>query len=389
MAKALNVDESGYYTEEAKTVRQIINTSFWNEGKHFFAYGMNKNRTFRSEPTILPAVPACFKLLDKGKMNMVLSQYASNAFSTNWGTRIVRDDSPLFKPAGYHYGSVWPLFTGWTSLAEYAYGNYAQGYFHLMNNMDLYKNRALGFSEEVLNGAEYEPSGVCAHQCWSETMVLQPAIEGMLGLNVSMPEDKIELAPRLPVDWDSLTVQHIHAGNHILDFRMKRSPDNYDYNFSPSGNGNLDLDFLPSFPPGTLFTKLLLDGKQTPFTVIAGKQSATIITSINLNHDHNLVIFYKNGIEVVPLKADPEPGDPAAGLRIISTNFNLNTYEIELENKPGTHGVLTVYLHDKTPVNVENAAIIKKEGDYITLSVDFESGTENYHTKTVKITLNN
>ncbi len=387
MAAALKLPDADYYAEESKTVRQIINWRFWNSEKHFYSYGMNKDRSFRTEPTILPAVPAGFKLFDKENARFVLKQYASNAFSTNWGTRIIRDDSPLFKPEGYHYGSVWPLFTGWASLAEYAYGNDVQGYFHLMNNLRGYRSWGQGFVQEVLNGSQYKPSGVCAHQCWSETMVLQPAIEGMLGLNVNVPDQRIGLAPHLPADWDSLAVEGIHAGKDILELKMKRDSQKYSWQIRKTGSTPLTLDFLPSFPSGTVFTRVTMNGEPIQFTTITGKQSTTLIVNPPLWSDQNLEIWYDKGIQVIPVTTDPKPGDPAEGMRILSTKFERNTYEIELENNPASHGELTVYLHKQEPVAVENATIIRKDGDYLHLDVEFEAGLGKYVTRTVKIVL--
>jgi len=389
MAATMNVPEADDYAQEAKKVKEIINTAFWSQDGQFYAYGMNKNKTFRKEPTILPAVPALFKKLDKEKVKPVLKQYASNAFSTNWGTRIIRDDSPLFKPEGYHYGTVWPLFTGWASLAEYAYGNSVQGYSHLMNNLNGYKSWGLGFVEEVLNGAEYRPSGVCPHQCWSETMVLEPAIEGMLGMNLNLPDNRLELAPRLPANWDSLSIHAIHAGPCTLDLHMERTPEKYSYHFHVSGTGHPDLDFLPSFPCGTMFTQVMLDREPLAFATVIGKQSSSLIVKFPLDKDHVLEVSYVRGIHALPLVTDPKPGDSAAGMRILSTNFTMNTYEIELENQPGTKGELTVYLHGHPPISIENADLIKQDGDYLHLSVTFGPSQDKYTTKTIKITLQN
>jgi hypothetical protein len=72
---------------------------------------------------------------------------------------------------------------GWAALCDYAAGNSAQGFSKMMSNLLVYKNWSLGYIEEVLHGTQYKYFGVCRHQAWSETMVLQPAIEGMLGLN--------------------------------------------------------------------------------------------------------------------------------------------------------------------------------------------------------------
>ncbi len=210
MSGALELNElSGNYKKDAGRVKEIINEDFWNPEREFYYQGLFADGTYHAEPTILAAVPLYFGLGDEDKAMKVIGQYALNAYSSDWGCRIVSEFSPLFSPNGYHTGSVWPLFTGWTALAEYQYGHYVQGFMHIMNNLQVYKHWGLGYVEEVLHGLEYKPSGVCHHQCWSETMVLQPIVEGMLGLEPNAVEHEISLSPRFPPQWDDVSVNHI------------------------------------------------------------------------------------------------------------------------------------------------------------------------------------
>src|SRR5690606_14846579 len=123
-----------------------------------------------------------FNAIEPEKGRAVTEKFSSGNFSTDWGVRILEEKSKHFNPSGYHVGSVWPLFTGWTSLAEYETGRFLQGFSHIMNNLVIYKHWDLGSIEEVLNGMEYKPSGVTHNQGWSQTMVLQPILEGMLGI---------------------------------------------------------------------------------------------------------------------------------------------------------------------------------------------------------------
>ena len=64
---------------------------------------------------------------------------AASGFTADWGCRIVEAGSPGYNPGGYHTGSVWPLFTGWVSLAEFSYGHYLQGFSHLMSKLLIHK----------------------------------------------------------------------------------------------------------------------------------------------------------------------------------------------------------------------------------------------------------
>ena len=49
-----------------------------------------------------------------------LDSIGGGALATDWGQRILSNRSELYDPLSYHYGSVWPLFTGWAASAPTA-----------------------------------------------------------------------------------------------------------------------------------------------------------------------------------------------------------------------------------------------------------------------------
>ena len=392
MADFMRDPEAIKYTWESDEVKKVINEEFWGDQQQFFSYGRNLDGKFRREPTVLPAVPIYFKTTDPIKASICLKQYAGNAFTTAWGVRILREDSRLFKPTGYHYGSVWPLFTGWTSLAEYATGNYLQGYSHLMNNLNICQNWGLGFAEEVLNGAEYKPSGVCAHQCWSETMAVQPVIEGLLGLEINARDNKITLAPRLPEQWDSLNVQNIRIENRFIGFRFSRETKtgsgqvpavNLVYDFTKSPGKSIKMEFMPAFAPGTLVRKVTLDGQPVAFTSFKTAQSMILYATFDLRSSAQLLIETEPGISVLPAVSDPRPGDPAEGLRIISTRITGNRYAVEVEGKGGTSGVVEIYSAGQSVTQAGNAGFLDQHGPISRFAVDFEQSETKYTVKTI------
>jgi glycogen debranching enzyme len=387
MATALKLPEAESYALESGIVKNLINTSFWNPGKKYYSYGMNKDRTFRTEATVLPAVPLYFGLGTPEKAKPVLEQLASNAFSTNWGLRIIREDSPFFKPTGYHLGSVWPLFTGWTALAEYAYGNYPQGFFHIMNNLDIYKNWGKGFVEEVMNGAVYEPSGVCPHQCWSETMVLQPAIEGMLGIKVNAQENNVVLSPHFPAGWNSATVENIRIGSATFDLCMKRTGESYFYTFTPHGIQQVNVEFSPTFPAGTKFIRITKDGNDTPFTSFNDQKSVSLMTNLKLTETCTLQFDFDKGTEVLPAVTEPVRGSMPEGLRIISYRYMGSKYYISVEGERKTSGNIDVYIHNQDIEKIENGVLTGSEGDIFHIAVEFDPGDSKYENKIVTISL--
>ena len=122
----------------------------------------------------------------------------------------------------YHQGSVWPLFTGWASMAEYRTGRPLAGYAHLMQNLDLTWAQDLGAVTELLSGQYFEPFGrSTTHQLWSSAMVLVPAIRGLFG--VSVDGTHITVDPHLPAGWDHASLHHVpvHGGMVDLEFRRE------------------------------------------------------------------------------------------------------------------------------------------------------------------------
>ncbi|MBI4535285.1 MAG: hypothetical protein HY708_03340 [Ignavibacteriae bacterium] len=164
--------ESRRWKREARKVKSILNNEFWNPDTRSYNFSKNADGTFNTTETILPAVAMYLGLADKDKSEQCLREFTTEEFATEWGVRLIARDEPMYNPAGYHYGSVWPLFTGWTALAELTLGDRKRGMQHLMRNAGLHTQFALGYMPEVLHGERCELAGVCAHQAWSEAMVI-------------------------------------------------------------------------------------------------------------------------------------------------------------------------------------------------------------------------
>jgi|GEM_PF-5968045 len=92
--------------KEFNIVRNIINTEFCNSQKKFLYYGKLPDDTFNPEETVLPAVSLYFNLIDKDKVIPMVQEFGKQQFLSDWGVRILREDSPMFYPRGYHVGSV-------------------------------------------------------------------------------------------------------------------------------------------------------------------------------------------------------------------------------------------------------------------------------------------
>jgi hypothetical protein len=381
-------DLAGRYRADGERVREILNRDFWNPQTKFFNLGKRTDGTDNTEPTVLPATVMYYGFLDDEKVAHSLEQYAGSGFSSDWGVRIVSSSSPLFNPQGYHYGSVWPLFTGWTALAEYEYGHSTQGFAHMLNNLYIKNHWALGFVEEVMNGAVYNPSGVCPHQCWSETNILHPAITGMIGWKPDAPRRRAGIFPRFPVHWDTVGVTNLRAGGSTLRFSMRRGEGETRYTFDLTGGEPLNLSFAPEIPEGMSVLRATLDGKEV---TIGGSRKRGLVdppVDIALRGRAELVFEHEGGIGVVPAMPRPEPGDSSTGHRIISTAMRGGFYEVAVEGRSGTAAEIQVKTFGRPVTRIENARTAegRESGRGLTtLVVGFPRATTPYSTTTVRV----
>jgi GH15 family glucan-1,4-alpha-glucosidase len=381
-------DLNAQLEKDADRVRVILNEDFWSDSTRFFHHGKYRNGTYNSEKTVFPAVGAYFNLLDDEKVKFILEAYAGNGFTSDWGVRILSSASQLFDPRGYHYGSVWPLFTGWAALAEYEYGNSNQGFMHIWNNLFIKNHWALGFVEEVMNGAVYKPAGVCAHQCWSETGILHPAITGMIGWKPNAVTNIATLKPRLPLNWDTVTVRNLRMGESVIRYSMKRGIDRTEYSFHLLSGPEVQVHFQPELPEGMEVRKAVLSGNE--IVVDSGRHRGLLGTPITFTLDgtKEMIIEHTKGIGMVPVMPRPQPGDSSAGWRIISTRLIDKEYTIELEGTSGEVGSFTLHMFDNAIADISNAEVAPStKPGVINLRVTFDQSTLRFSRKTVTIVL--
>ena len=227
-------------------------------------------RDLIDEDTVLPAVPMWWRTLDPARADVAIDRLGSASMATDWGHRILSDRSLLYDPLSYHYGSVWPLFTGWASVAAYRYGRPHVGYQALMANALLTEPGALGYVTELLSGDFNAPFGRSSHhQIWSEAMVVTPIVRGMLGIEPLDDGRRLRIAPQLPPDWPRATARAVQIGGSRLDVDVSRTPRTVTMRIGPSAETHpLEakipaLILAPAFPLDAVIERVLVDGKAT------------------------------------------------------------------------------------------------------------------------------
>ncbi len=141
---------------------------------------------------------------------------------------------------------MWPLFTGWASVAEYRYHHAFPAYSNLRSNALLATDGALGHFTEVLSGDYYQSFATSSpHQIWSAAMVISPILRGMFGLQTDAEKHEISLAPHVPADWTSFAIRNVRMGAVSVDFQYRKTPDSIVLEARRSGSGDVWVHFSP------------------------------------------------------------------------------------------------------------------------------------------------
>jgi glycogen debranching enzyme len=358
------------WKERGSHVRSVVSRDFWNDKTAFYSYAKLADGTYRQERTMLPAVAAYFGCVEPGRMAASFNEYASAEFSADWGVRIIGRSDPMFSPTGYHCGSVWPLFTGWVSLAEFALGRPFQGCEHLLSNLGLFTQFTAGCCEEVLHGERFEPAGVCSHQAWSESMVLQPALEGLAGICADARRMKLHLRPYLPASWNELTLERVSVGEAHVDASFERKPGKTTFSFHTDGKSPLAVTMQILLPLGTVVHSKTVDGKTTAMSVAIRTYADCPTISFTLKGALKGSIQYTDGVCLEPLAVHPKIGSMSSGVRCVEERTRDGRLELLLEGPDGR--LCTAALRDpsRRVVAVEGAERWERNAERIVLTLN-------------------
>ena len=360
--------------------RPALDQTFWSPEKKTFAFALDQNNQRVDEPSVLATVPMWFGLPDVGHAEEMITQLADADQQTDWGMRIISSHSKLYDGSGYHYGAVWPLFTGWASVGEYVYHRALPAYSNLRANALLTLDGSLGHDTEVLAGDYYESFSTSSpHQIWSAAMVVSPILRGLFGLQTNALNRQITLAPHLPADWKSFALRDVQVGAVTVDFQYHKSDDSIVLDVKPAGAGDCWVEFSPAFSPRTQIVSVEMNGRSLPFTVDSNTEDQHVSMRFPVYGGPNSVVIHtKNDFGLALSNGLPALGSASRGLRVISESWNSsrNQLTVEVSGLPGAEYELGVW--NPAQIASVEGAILTKQGN-ISIRMPTGVGAEYVH----------
>ena len=364
--------------EQFAQQKQLLETEFWSDEKSLYSFALDQKGQEIPTASVLATVPMWFGLLNQDHAQTMISLLAAPEHQADWGMRIISSQDARYNPGGYHFGSVWPLFTGWAAVGEYRYHRALPAYLNLRANSLLALDGALGHVTEVLSGDYYQPlSGSSPHQIWSSAMVVSSLLRGMLGLETDASAHRLRFAPHIPANWNEVEIENVRVGDVDVNLKYSRTNDGETLEVECNG-GDCALEFAPAFSLRAQIKGAELNGHPVAVRVERNNEDQHAVVRFTVHGGPNtLRIHLRNDFGIAISSRLPALGAQSEGLRVLSETWGANQEDLKLElaGVPGKAYELT--LRDSAEVaSMEADSRIEAEREGDALRIRF-SGTDS------------
>ena len=357
-----------------------LDQAFWSPELKAYSYALKSDNQRGDEASVLTTVPMWFGLSGASHADQTITQLAAEDHQTDWGMRIISQQSKVYDGSGYHYGSVWPLFTGWASVAEYRYHRAFPAYANLRANALLGADGALGHFTEVLSGDYYQSFATSSpHQIWSAAMVISPILRGMFGLETDAEKHQITLAPHVPADWMSFSIHNVRVGDVSVDFQYRKAADSVELEVKRNGTGECWVEFSPGFSLRTQVLSVEMNGKRLPFQMQPNANDQHLSVRFAAGNGANrLTIRVKNDFGLALANELPPLGSASQALRVLSETWNASRSELTLQvsGRAGERYALEVW--NPSQISSAEEATLSKLGK---LEIEMPRGTSGAYVR--------
>jgi hypothetical protein len=376
-------DVSSTLRQEFEQHRSLTEKAFWLPDKRRYAFALDRENKPVDELSVLATVPMWFGLLDEHNAAATITQLADSDHQSDWGMRIISDRASRFSGGGYHFGSVWPLFTGWASVGEYRYHRALPAYENLRANALLALDGSLGHVTEVLSGDVYQPLSTSSpHQIWSAAMVVSPILRGMLGLSSDAKTNTVTFSPHVPASWSSFSVRNIRVGDSRLNLTYTAKPGAIILETECVGSSQCNLLFKPAISlrahVASVTSGLNASRRAIPFHVTATDDDQHVEIQTKGSSRAVITILLRDNIGVAYDSTLPPLGSPSEGLRIVSQAWSASRDSLTLDvaGKTGSNYELGVFDNGKSLIAGQSALASVEGGDRVTSTQGEKKGEE-------------
>jgi len=363
---------------------------FWDEVNGQYSYAFNKDGRLVPELTPWSAVGLAWGLGDFERGLRTLARMNRADLTTDWGVRMLSNQSPLYEPLNYNYGACWPFLSGWVAAALFDFDYLPQGYQVLFANVQHTFDNGLGTIMELFSGFQNAwPQEGVSHQGFSSTGVVLPLVRGLLGLDGDALDRKISFRPGFPADWASVFISNGKVGEAQFSLEYTRAKDNVTLRIKSEKAAGFGFVFEPVFGLGTKVLSATHNGSPLVYSTAErpSAQAVRVRAEFALSGDDSVEMKFVPAPEIVPPDIPTMTGDISRGLRLVRSTLSGHDLQLSLEGLWGETYALEVINGervDSVTFSFEDIngkrhdQPIAAKFDGRTLTVEFPLGPEGY-----------
>ena len=338
-----------------------LEREFWNPQLDYYDYGLftsGKPVTYLN-----PAIgwSAWLGSLPRNHAQTVLERLSTASFLADWGQRNMSLADPRYAEGSYHTGSAWPFATAGPMLAQFKYDDDVQAFLTWRAMLALRDFNAPGEMPEVLTGLYYRLlDDAVPHQMFSEMTAIPGLVDGILGLDLDVPDHAMKWIPCLPPSWPSVALLRFPYGQEKMDFELHQSSGLLTANIRSSGSQAVSLLFSPALPMGSTVLSVKQGGKTLPYQVEDRGSDVHVVVNTSFSSATQIQVHFKPGVALEAERLPLLEGDPSVNLRILRTSYINGQVEMTVEGRPGQMYKVRAY----TPLKLEALGGVKSIEDH-------------------------
>lgn len=213
---------------EVEALSERIDRELWLENRHTYALAKDGRNRLVDALTSNAAHLLWSEAVPRARAEKMADTLLSPELFSGFGLRTMGTNEAAYNPVSYHNGSVWPHDTSIAIAGLARYGLHRQAAklaSGLLAALTYYEDHRLpelfaGLSrEEALRPVEYATSN--SPQAWAAGAVLL-VTQVALGLTISVPEKRIEVAPVLPEQIRHMRLTGLDVEGHPITVEVRK-----------------------------------------------------------------------------------------------------------------------------------------------------------------------
>ncbi|HWL35897.1 MAG TPA: glycogen debranching N-terminal domain-containing protein [Frankiaceae bacterium] len=210
---------------KAYALRVRFNEDFWLPDRGYYALALDRDK--RPVDALASNMGHCLwtGIVDADKAPLVAERLLSPELFSGWGVRTLATSMASYNPISYHCGSVWPHDNAIAVAGLVRYGFVAEAHRIMLGMLDAAAAMG-GRLPELFSGLPRDEVPVpvpyptsCSPQAWASAAPLS-FLRSLLRFDPWVPHGRAWLAPDLPAEIGSLTVDRVPLGAQRLRIRV-------------------------------------------------------------------------------------------------------------------------------------------------------------------------